>query len=253
MGVRHVAEHEPELRTRRDGCGVDRLGWGRRLRGRAASTVLATTRMPQAEMEEPTGGALATERWAERGARDGMRPARRQLRPRDGRRASWVPQAIRSAPQPRSANVSSDRGLAGGRAAGWLRRYAIDFSPSRGPSLLLIRPVRVAGFPEASASAILPWLRRGCWNRARPNCWACRSDQGRGAAPWGEQIAQPKGRTRSGTGSGASVGRSPTDAGTTVLEHRRGVPDGSRARRAAVLAPKPRCRSGRGCDSSGLR
>ena len=183
----------------------------------------------------------------------GCGPQRRQLRQRDGRRASWVPQAIQSASQPRSANVSSDRGLAGGRSAGWLRCYAIDFSPSRGPSLLLIRPMRVAGFPEVSASAILPWLRRGRWIRARPNCWACRSDQGRGAAPWGEQIAQPKGSTRSGTGSGSSVGRSPTDEGATVLEHRRGVPDGSRARRAAVLDPKARCRSRRGCDSSGLQ
>ena len=188
-------------------------------------------------MEEATCGTLATERWAERGARDGMRPARRQLRQRDGRRASWVPQAIQSASQPRSANVSSDRGLAGGRAAGWLRGYAIDFSPSRGPSLLLIRPMRVAGFPEVSASAILPRLRRGCWIRARPNCWACRSDQGRGAAPRGEQIAQPKRKTRSGTGSGSSVGMSPTDEGTTVLEHRRGAPDGSQVRRAAVQLP----------------
>jgi len=182
-----------------------------------------------------------------------VQPARRQLRPRDGRRASWVPQAIQSASQPRSANVSSDRGLAGGRAAGWLRCYAIDFSPSRGPSLLLIRPVRVAGFPEVSASAILPWLRRGRCIRARPNCWACRSDQGRGAAPWGEQIAQPKGSTRSATGSGSSVGGRPTDEGAIVLEHRRGVPDGRRARRAAVSGPKATCRLRPGCDSSCLR
>lgn len=130
--------------------------------------------------EEPTGGALATERWAERGARDGMRPARRQLRQREGRRASWVPQAIQCASQPRSASVSSNRGLAGGRAAGWLRCEAIDFSPGRGPSPLLMRPMRVAGFPEVSASTILPWLQRGRWIRARPNGWACRSDQGLG-------------------------------------------------------------------------
>ncbi len=36
---------------------------------RAASAVLAATRIPKAEMEEPTFGALTTERLAERGAR----------------------------------------------------------------------------------------------------------------------------------------------------------------------------------------
>jgi len=169
---------------RTSGCLAVREGWGRRVRWQATSAILAATRMPKAELEESTCGTLATERWAERGARNGTQPAGRQLRPRDGRRARWVPQAIQSASQPRYANVSSDRGSAGGRSAGWLRRYAIDFSPSRGPSLLLIRPVPVAGFPEVSASAILPWLRRGRWRRASPNCWACRSDQGLGAAPW---------------------------------------------------------------------
>jgi len=50
VGVRDVAEPEPELRMRPDGCLADRLGRGRRVRSRAVSTVLATTRIPQAEM-----------------------------------------------------------------------------------------------------------------------------------------------------------------------------------------------------------
>jgi hypothetical protein len=165
----------------------DREGWGRRLRLGAASAVLAATRIPNAEMEEATGGTLATERLAERGARDGIQPAGRQLRQRDWRRANWVPQAIRSAPPPRWPNVSSDRGLAGRRSAGWLQGYAIDFSWSRGTSLFLIRLVLVAVFREVSVSAILPWLRRGRWIRASPNSLACRSDRGRGAAPQGRR------------------------------------------------------------------
>jgi hypothetical protein len=46
-----------------------KAGEGRRVRYALASAVLAATRVPKAEMEEPTFGALATERLAERGAR----------------------------------------------------------------------------------------------------------------------------------------------------------------------------------------
>jgi hypothetical protein len=82
FGGRDIAEPGLELRVRADGCFADRAGWGRRPRSRATSAVLATTRVPKAEMEGPTCGALATERWVERGAREGTRPACRQLRPR---------------------------------------------------------------------------------------------------------------------------------------------------------------------------
>lgn len=95
---RDVAEHERELRMRARGGWAEWEGRGRRRRLRAASAVLAATRIPKAEMEEATGGTLATERLAERGARDGTRPAGRQLRQRDWRRANWGPRAIRSAP-----------------------------------------------------------------------------------------------------------------------------------------------------------
>ena len=59
----------------------------------------------------------------------------------------------------------------------------------------MIHPALVAGFLGASESAILPWSWRGRWIRAHPNPWACRSDQGLGAAPREGQIAQRKGRT----------------------------------------------------------
>jgi hypothetical protein len=182
-----------------------------------------------------------------------MRPARRQLRQREGRRASWVPQAIQSASQPRSANVSSNRGLAGGRAAGWLRCEAIDFSPGRGPSPLLIRPMRVAGFPELSASTILPCLRRGRWSSARPHGWVCRSDLGlgprrrAGRSPSGREGPDQRQAEDSLVGA-ESGGRRRTDS-------RR--PLGRAGRRSSTPASGPgtavRCRSRRGCDSSCLR
>ena len=146
-------------------------------------------------------GRLPQNALAERGARDGTRPAGRQLRQRDWRRASWVPQAIRAAPQPREPNVSSDRGQAGGRSAGWRQDESIDFSQGSGAGLFWIRPMLAAAVREVSASAILPWRRRGRWIRGRPNRWACGSQQGQGAAPQGGQIAQLEGSTKSETGS----------------------------------------------------
>ena len=79
---------------------------------------------------------------------------------------------------------------------------------------MLIRPALVAGFRGLSESAILPWLRRGRWIRAGPNRWAYRSDQGQGAAPREEQIAQPKGSTGLETGFWITgrIGVQPTKA-----------------------------------------
>jgi len=202
-------------------------------------------------MEVPSG-ALATERLAERGARDGTRPTRRRLRQRDWRRASWVPQAIRAAPQPREPNVSSDRGQAGGRSAGWLQDDSIDFSQSRGAGLFWIRPVLAAASREVSASAILPWLRWDRWIRGRPNRWACGSQQGQGPrrregrspssreAPSQRQVFEPRWE-RSPTDEGQPFS-STAGACRIVVEHA--------AQRSGGQA---RYRSRQDCDSSCLR
>jgi len=77
--------------------------WGRRVRVRSASAVVASTRVTNAEMEARTVGALATERLAERGARSETPSDRRLLRPwTEGELGSQQP-----APQLRRYDVIS--------------------------------------------------------------------------------------------------------------------------------------------------
>jgi len=59
---------------RASGSLADREDWGRRLRSGAASAVLAATRIPKAEMEEPPGGHLPQNAWqSEERGRDAAR------------------------------------------------------------------------------------------------------------------------------------------------------------------------------------
>ena len=143
---------------------------------RAASAVLAATRVPKAEMEEPTFGALATERLAERGARIETHQPTADNFARELRRANWAPSPILSAGAPRRSDAEQIRYLAGRRISAKAESRCDRFLLDQGCFLILRPPFGCSGGRKLSAlNSAAVW--RGV---PRSRLVACGRDRGQG-------------------------------------------------------------------------